>query len=307
MRISTNMVNADFLNNLATTTNKVQNTMNQLASLKEVNKASDNPLLVSKILDLNVSISQNTSYATTISDAREWTNTQDGALQIVEKSMNNIRNIVVAVNNSGALTDAEFKAYRSELQQEIGTVVDAMNTNYDGRYIFGGTRTTEPPFSTTANANGEVNGLKYNGDENDLPREISNGVSIDLLTNGNSIMTAQGTQSRDLGSFFSELVADLDNHDDAAIKDMAAKLGDIDQFKNNIVNYNTRVGAIENRLDAAKDRNDSEKITLKNTLSTRQDVDIAQKYMDYQNQMLAYKSTLAMGSKIMQTTVLDYM
>lgn len=307
MRISTNMVNADFLNNLATTTNKVQNTMNQLASLKEVNKASDNPLLVSKILALNVSISQNTSYATTISDAREWTNTQDGALQIVEKSMNNIRNIVVAVNNSGALTDAEFKAYKSELQQEIGTVVDAMNTNYDGRYIFGGTRTTEPPFSTTANANGEVNGLKYNGDENDLPREISNGVSIDLLTNGNSIMTAQGTQSKDLSSFFSELVADLDNHDDAAIKDMAAKLGDIDQFKNNIVNYNTRVGAIENRLDAAKDRNDSEKITLKNTLSTRQDVDIAQKYMDYQNQMLAYKSTLAMGSKIMQTTVLDYM
>lgn len=307
MRISTNMVNADFLNNLATTTNKVQNTMNQLASLKEVNKASDNPLLVSKILALNVSISQNTSYATTISDAREWTNTQDGALQIVEKSMNNIRNIVVAVNNSGTLTDAEFKAYKSELQQEIGTVVDAMNTNYDGRYIFGGTRTTEPPFSTTANANGEVNGLKYNGDENDLPREISNGVSIDLLTNGNSIMTAQGTQSKDLSSFFSELVADLDNHDDAAIKDMAAKLGDIDQFKNNIVNYNTRVGAIENRLDAAKDRNDSEKITLKNTLSTRQDVDIAQKYMDYQNQMLAYKSTLAMGSKIMQTTVLDYM
>lgn len=307
MRISTNMVNADFLNNLATTTNKVQNTMNQLASLKEVNKASDNPLLVSKILALNVSISQNTSYATTISDAREWTNTQDGALQIVEKSMNNIRNIVVAVNNSGALTDAEFKAYKSELQQEIGTVVDAMNTNYDGRYIFGGTRTTEPPFSTTANANGEVNGLKYNGDENDLPREISNGVSIDLLTNGNSIMTAQGTQSKDLSSFFSELVADLDNHDDAAIKDMSAKLGDIDQFKNNIVNYNTRVGAIENRLDAAKDRNDSEKITLKNTLSTRQDVDIAQKYMDYQNQMLAYKSTLAMGSKIMQTTVLDYM
>ena len=132
MRISTNMVNADFLNNLATTTNKVQSTMNQLASLKEVNKASDNPLLVSKILDLNVSISQNSSYAMTISDAKDWTTTQDGALQLVEKSMNNIRNIIVAVNNSGSLTDSEYKAYKSELQQEIGTVVDAMNTNYAG-------------------------------------------------------------------------------------------------------------------------------------------------------------------------------
>ena len=297
MRISTNMVNADFLNNLATTTNKVQSTMNQLASLKEVNKASDNPLLVSKILDLNVSISQNSSYATTISDAKDWTATQDGALQLVEKSMNNIRNIVVSVNNSGTLTDAEFKAYRSELQQEIGTVVDAMNTNYDGRYIFGGSKTTEPPFEVTKDANGEINGLKYNGDETNLAREISNGVSV---------MNAQGA-GKDLGTFFNELVADLDKHDEAAIADLSKKLGEVDVFKNNIVNYNTRIGAIENRIDAAKDRNDSEKITLKNTLSTRQDVDIAQKYMEYQNQMLAYKSTLAMGTKIMQTTVLDYM
>ena len=254
MRISTNMVNADFLNNLATTTNKVQSTMNQLASLKEVNKASDNPLLVSKILDLNVSISQNSSYAMTISDAKDWTTTQDGALQLVEKSMNNIRNIIVAVNNSGSLTDSEYKAYKSELQQEIGTVVDAIN----------------------------------------------------LLTNGNAVMNAQGA-GKDLGTFFNEIVADLDNHDEAAIADMSKKLGEVDVFKNNIVNYNTRIGAIENRIDAAKDRNDSEKITLKNTLSTRQDVDIAQKYMEYQNQMLAYKSTLAMGTKIMQTTVLDYM
>ena len=172
MRISTNMVNADFLNNLATTTNKVQSTMNQLASLKEVNKASDNPLLVSKILDLNVSISQNSSYAMTISDAKDWTTTQDGALQLVEKSMNNIRNIIVSANNSGALTNDEFKAYRSELQQEIGTVVDAMNTNYDGRYIFGGSKTTEPPFEVTKDANGEVNGLKYNGDETNLFRHL---------------------------------------------------------------------------------------------------------------------------------------
>ena len=306
MRISTNMVNADFLNNLATTTNKVQNTMNQLASLKEVNKASDNPLLVSKILDLNVSISQNSSYAMTISDAKDWTTTQDGALQLVEKSMNNIRNIIVAVNNSGSLTDSEYKAYKSELQQEIGTVVDAMNTNYDGRYIFSGSKTTEPPFEVTKDANGEINGLKYNGDETNLPREISNGVSINLLTNGNSVMNAQGA-GKDLGTFFNELVADLDKHDEASIADLSKKLGEVDVFKNNVVNYNTRIGAIENRIDAAKDRNDSEKITLKNTLSTRQDVDIAQKYMEYQNQMLAYKSTLAMGTKIMQTTVLDYM
>ena len=88
--------------------------------------------------------------------------------------------------------------------------------------------------------------MKYNGDETELAREISNGVSINLLTNGNSVMNAQGA-GKDLGTFFNELVADLDKHDEASIADLSKKLGEVDVFKNNIVNYNTRIGAIENR------------------------------------------------------------
>jgi hypothetical protein len=29
--------------------------------------------------------------------------------------------------------------------------------------------------------------------------------------------------------------------------------------------------------------------------------------MEYQNQMIAYRSTLAMGTKVMQTSILDYL
>lgn len=71
-----------------------------------------------------------------------------------------------------------------------------------------------------------MNGLKYNGDETNLAREISNGVSINLLTNGNSVMNAQGA-GKDLGTFFNELVADFDKHDEASISDLSKKLGEV--------------------------------------------------------------------------------
>jgi len=47
-------------------------------------------------------------------------------------------------------------------------------------------------------------------------------------------------------------------------------------------------------------------LNLTETLSNKQDVDVAEKYMEYQNQMTAYQATLAMGTKIMQMTILDY-
>ena len=81
MRISNSITYNDFLRNLGTNASKVQSTLNQLSSLKEVSKSSDNPLLVSKIMDLNVSLNQNKTYNNTIKDSISWTKAQDSALE----------------------------------------------------------------------------------------------------------------------------------------------------------------------------------------------------------------------------------
>ncbi len=308
MRISTNMTSTDFINNLETATDRVQKTMNQLSSLKEYNKSSDNPLAVSKIMDLNVSLAENKSYATTISDATSWVQTQDSALQSVSTTLNSIRSIIVSANSSGSLTQDEYNAYKTQLSQNIGTIIDVLNTSFDGRYIFGGSATTTKPFSAITDNDGNIVSLQYNGNTSELDREISNGVSVTLPTNGMRVM--KDGDGNNLGTFFTELMNDLEQAGtsaDSVSEDLSKKLDQIDSLKNNAVNYDTKVGAIENRLKAAKDRNSTEKTTLKDTLSTRQDVDVAEKYMEYQNQMLSYKAALAMGTKIMQTTVLDYM
>ena len=80
-----------------------------------------------------------------------------------------------------------------------------------------------------------------------------------------------------------------------------------DQHATNVVNVRAQIGTLYNRLEAAADRNETEKLNLTETLSNKQDVDIAEMYMEYQNQMTAYRSTLAMGTKIMQMSILDYL
>lgn len=303
MRVSSNVTYNDFIKNLNRNAVKVQKTLNQLSSLKEVSQSSDNPLLVSKIINLNVSLGKNATYAQEIKDGISWSNTQDGALESVSNSMNRIRSLIQASGTATAGKD-EVKANKNEIQQEMRSVVAALNTNFDGRYVFAGQATDKPPYEVVEDDNGEVVGIKYNGTQDNLPREIAEGVSINLVTDGSKMLNA-GTD--DLNTFFKDVMTALNDGEDGNKEQLSGSLMErTDKFSSNFVDNRTHIGAVANRLKAADARNESEKLSLTQSLSERQDVDIAEKYMEYQNQMLAYKTTMAMGTQIMQTTILDY-
>lgn len=334
MRVATNTQFNDFLYNMGVSGTKMQKTMNQLASLKEVSQSSENPLLVSKIMNLNVALDKNKTYNTEIKDSISWTDTQDGVLDTISNNMLRIRTLIQSSAN-GTSDAGELKANANEIRETIQSIVDALNTNYDGRYMFSGQKTDTPPFKF------ENDELTYQGSDGNLTRQLADGVSVDLITNGKEFMMGEkdildaggnptGAKEHELTFYFRELLGTLDetmkamediktmaetdpNYADTLnkIKDGQEKLaGDdlknIDVFSENFSNVRTKIGAISNRLKAAEERNNTEKLSLKETLSERQDVDVAEKFMQYQNEYLAYQSTMAMGTKIMQTSILDY-
>ena len=303
MRVSSNVTYNDFIKNLNRNAVKVQKTLNQLSSLQEVSQSSDNPLLVSKIINLNVSLGKNATYAQEIKDSISWSNTQDGALESVSSSMNRIRTLMQASGTATAGKE-EVKANKNEIQQELRSVVVALNTNFDGRYVFAGQATDKAPYEVIEDDNGEVIGIQYNGTSDDLPREIADGVTVNLVTDGSKMMAA-GEEKLD--TFVKELMAALNEGEDGNKDQLSGSLMErIDKLSSNFVDNRTHIGAVANRLKAAEARNESEKLSMTQSLSERQDVDVAEKYMEYQNQMLAYKTTMAMGTQIMQTTILDY-
>lgn len=303
MRVSSNVTYNDFIKNLNRNAVKVQKTLNQLSSLQEVSQSSDNPLLVSKIINLNVSLGKNATYAQEIKDSISWSNTQDGALESVSSLMNRIRTLMQASGTATAGKE-EVKANKNEIQQELRSVVAALNTNFDGRYVFAGQATDKAPYEVIEDDNGEVLGIQYNGTSDDLPREIADGVTVNLVTDGSKMM-AVGEEKLD--TFVKDLMAALNEGEDGNKDQLSGSLMErIDKLSSNFVDNRTHIGAVANRLKAAEARNETEKLSMTQSLSERQDVDVAEKYMEYQNQMLAYKTTMAMGTQIMQTTILDY-
>lgn len=300
MRVTDSLMSKSFLRNLSANTSNVMKYQNQLSTLKEVSKPSDDPLKVSKILDLNNSIIQNDQYKTTINDAIQWTNVQDSALSSATESMQRIKTLIQYSAN-GTLSHEDRQANKAEIESEIQGTIDALNTNFGGRYVFAGMNTTEKPFSIDKDDAGEITGITYNNDKDtghgNLSREIAPGVSVELSTDGRNFMNTNG--SEDLGTFFSKALKALDEDDTEGLSNLLSRA---DQEIENVVSNRSKTGSIFNRLTATLERNDSEKLNLKTMLSENQDIDLAEKYMQFTMEKSAYQAALSMGTKILDTS-----
>lgn len=294
------------MRNLNNNMKSVYKYQEQLSTMEQVSRPSDDPLKVSKVLDLNNEIKQNEEYKSTINDSIDFTNAQDSALANATDSMQRIYTLTQQAAN-GTYNDADREAIKTEVVNEIETLVDTLNTSFGGRYIFAGQKTTTKPFETQY-VDGEFSGVTYAGsktvDSGNLTKEIARGVTVELKTDGRALMNDQDANG-DLGSFLNDLVSALDSNDTEALS--GGLLERVDSEMNNIVNLRTNIGATTNRLKAAKDRNESEFLNLKTTYSNTQDIDLAETYMQYSMEMVAYEASLQMGNKILQSSLLNYM
>lgn len=298
MRIADNMLTRGYLKNLSTNQQNVQKFHQQLSSMKEVSKPSDNPLLVSQIMELKENIIQNSQYQTTLNDAKDWTDMQDAALSSATDSLMRISTLVQSAAN-GTMNESDRLVVKAEVETEMQTFVDSLNTNFGGRYIFGGTETTTLPFEITKDDDGEITGIQYNGNEQNISREISTGVNLDLMTDGSKLV-----DNDKMGELFKGITSALQN-DDA--ESLSSLLGETNAGIDHVVTFRTEIGAISNRLDSALSRNESQDLNLQEMLSSKEDIDIAQKYMQFSMEQVAYQASLQMGTKVLSTTILDYL
>ncbi|KRM88614.1 flagellar hook-associated protein FlgL [Liquorilactobacillus vini] len=309
MRVSDKTIYTNFLSSYETSATKMQKTLEQLSTEKQVNSASDDPVAASQIINLKSAVAENSMYASTISSATSWNEAQDSALESISDVMLRMRTLVEEAAN-GTNTTNDDATIKDEVQEDIKQVVSTLNTKFGDSYLFGGENTTTQPFTLETDDDGNITGLTYNGTDQNLSRQISDGVSVDLFANGSKFLTASNSSDTSsttttLGSYFGNLVSALNSGDQSALG--SDLLGETDDFRDNFVNIRSTIGTLTDRLNSAASVNSSQQTNLKESLSNVQDVDIASAYTQFVQEKTAYQATLAMGSKIMQLNILDYM
>lgn len=339
MRVTNKMLSNSFLSDMNTNLENMQKLQKQMTSGKEINKPSDDPAKVARAMQLTTDINANQQYNTNISNTSNWLDTTDTALKQSGDVLQKIRELLVQAGDAG-YGSSERQSIKDEINQRVDELTQILNTNYDGKYVFGGTNTATKPVATTTN-NGN-NSIGFNIDPTNpdyaielakinkkMNVEISQGVTMDYNVTAGDLL--QFNNEKGEGCDLSELLKGIVNHldgnlntstnadpsinakyTDAATDDTTSlltgkDLQGITDVINNLLKVRSQVGAKQNRMDSAKSKNEDETDNMTTILSKTEDIDITQKTMEYATLQTVYMASLQTSAKVIQPTLLDYL
>src|SRR5581483_9901370 len=170
-RVTMSMTNRTLLANIESAAARVAKAQAKLSSGKELNAPSDDPYAVGRALQLRSELGEVQQYQRNVSDAQGLQQAMDTTLSSVNDYVLRARDLVVQGAN-GALGQSDRNAIADEIDQITDGIKSAANARYGDQYIFGGTKTTTAPYSTSNDT--------YSGNSASIHREIARGADVNL-------------------------------------------------------------------------------------------------------------------------------
>lgn len=296
MRVTNKMLHTNLLRNLNRNLNMMSKTQEQMSSGKKVSRPSDNPIDVTLIMGMKSILSEQETHIKNMEDGIGWLEATDQALANLGEVVKRASELALQGANGTASQDA-----RIAIAQEIGQLIDEakqiINTNYAGRYIFGGTNTSNPPVDGSNQFRG--NSFKMNW-------EIGPGVTIAINTTG-EVFNGGTVGTPPYEPQMITVLKDLKTALEDSSGDPSASIGELDKQMDAILNERAAVGAKSRRLEMAKSRAEEVNLDLGELTSKLEDIDIAEVSMTYAMQEAVYQAALMTGARILQPTLLNFL
>lgn len=162
MRITQNMMTQQFIYNITNQNQQMQTLENELSTGKSLNQPSDNPLTVSQDMGIRASLSETTSYQSSINSGLSWMQNTSSAIQQISTALQSLQSTVLEGINSTNRSSSSLQALSETAQQLSASIYQELNAKQGDRYLFGGvqtnvapTTTTLPPYSTVSTSDGQ--------------------------------------------------------------------------------------------------------------------------------------------------------
>ncbi len=138
MRIATSQIFSQQTASIDNLTAQQSQLGNELSTGKRVNRPSDDPTHIAQDLSLRTQIAQGNQTGDNVANLSAELTTVDGALSSVTDVLQKARALAVS-GASDALTPAQRQAMATQVDGLLGELVGLGNTQYAGKYVFGGT------------------------------------------------------------------------------------------------------------------------------------------------------------------------
>ncbi len=309
MRITDRMLHQNFLNNLDKNKAYLERIQDKLSSGKTVNRPSDNPIVVSRVMSLRTSFQEMEQYDRNMEDANSWLDASEAALNNLNHVLQRAREQAV-YGAGGTLPPEAMRSISEEVNQLVKETVQVANTVFGDSYIFGGTHTTEPPFVLHEDDNGRVLSVEYIGDLSELNYEVAPGVKIAINASGLGFgLTEQGEDDdKEVASAVFDALLNLrDLLDTGDGKLVGDSIGAFDKVIDDVLSERASLGARSNRMFIALERSKNTQLEFTKMISRLEDIDLPRETIDFRVQQATYAAALKTGAQILQPSLLDFL
>ena len=296
MRISTLTISSDNLYNVQVASERFFRAQQVMSSGKRVTQLSDDPASLPDDLNLRSAMSGLNQYKKNIDDARGFIGSADVAVGNAITLIRQARVMAVQGASDGLTGDN-----RQLLAKQVDGIMQALqtvaNSSYGSRFIFGGQRTTQPPFAQQ-NGNYVYKGGTRAAGEAD--------ILIDVGPSQPEVVNKPGDE------VFSSAFQALDNLRNNLQYGQPARISndnlpELDNVLNTLTAAQADYGAKGQQLSQTNDRYDTMLTDFAGYLSNIEDADIPKSIVEMNSAQTAYQAALTASTRSFQQSLLDFL
>lgn len=304
-RVTSNMMSSTLMNNINRNAKQLNDTQIQMSTGMKINKPSDDPVGLTYALRYRTELNSNEQYQSNVDSAVSWLDYTDTVVSQTNEVLQRMRELTVMASNSTNPQDAR-ESVRLEIGQLKEQLIEIGNSQLNGKYILNGQTYNQQPYNFPRDAEGisDTSGFASDMiDTGDVNYAVGSGIELAINVSGNAIM---GSAEEEDNVF---AIADRLNQAlaDGDLEGISDELAQLDSRVDKLLAAQAGVGAKMNRVELMQNRLGDMEFNLTSLQSKTEDADYAELAVQSQIQENIYNATLSVGSKIISSSLVDFL
>ncbi len=330
MRVTENANYNTMLENIHRGKSKLEDLQTQSATLKKMNRPSDDPVGAAKVLEVRTDKVNNEQFQMNAKLANSFLLNTDHAVEDLSEIVVRAKEIAVGQASGASSTKESRRGVAEEVNQLYQRAISTANRRIGDRYLFGGYKNQTSPVSAEG---------RYMGDDGEIMIEVAKEVYLGMNVPGHQVFNTNvkasldqrnlqqnqqgpartlaseaegpegepvpmGAQNVNLFQELNALKIALNTGDLDAIR---GTLERFDEMHGQLISVRSKISARVNSLDGTLSAMERHNLTNAQLTSQIEDADMAQVMSDLAKQETVYRNSLASSRHLVQPTLLDFL
>lgn len=299
MRVTTRLLIDRSLRHINLQSSRILDLQEQLATGLRVNRPADDPIAARRAVNTRSWLEKNEQYLANITYVTPVVGETNSSIETALSYFNRAWELTVQGSN-GTYSQTQLDNIALEINQTLEGIFNTANHETNGRYIFGGTRTSAPPYEAARDANGEITAVAYVGNTDAIHVAVSDLLNLQYNEPGTTVFS----ENQDIFQTLIDVRDNLRAGDQAALGSL--RLPEMETVQEQLVSSLARVGSVQNRLERTTEEYENFNLQLEIHRSDMVDADFATVVTELNAQTNAFQAALYAASQAIQPSLMNF-